>query len=212
LPDVYWCKDSVTSHHYSKGKEQEIMAEVQTLRKGDIYEEEGQLWRVQEFQHIKMARGSATIRLKLRNVRSGSNVERTYNNGERVQEVELERDDVQYQYTDGELFYFMNTETYEQVALTRESLEGVLEFIGENQVVTLESYAEEPISVIPPQTVDLKVVWADISVVGDTAAGAPSKLIELETGYRMQAPMFVNVGEVIRINTRDRAYVTRVKQ
>ena len=188
------------------------MAEVQTLRKGDIYEEEGQLWRVQEFQHIKMARGSATIRLKLRNVRTGSNVDRTYNNGERVQEVELERDDVQYQYTDGEFYYFMNTATYEQVALTRDNLEGVLEFIRDNQVVTLESYEDEPISVIPPQTVELKVTWADMSVAGDTAAGAPTKIIELETGYRMQAPMFVNVGEVIRVNTRDGAYVTRVKQ
>ncbi len=187
------------------------MAEVQALRKGDIYEEESQLWRVLEYQHIKVARGGATIRLKLRNVRSGSNVERTYNNGSRVQEVTLEKDAVQYQYTDGQFYYFMNVETFEQIVLTPESLEGIVEFLTDNQVVVLETYEGEPINISLPNTVDLRVVWADAAVAGDTAS-ALTKQVEVETGLRLQVPMFISEGELIRIDTRDSSYVTRVKQ
>lgn len=187
------------------------MAEVQSLRKGDIYEEEGQLWRVLDYQHIKVARGGATIRLKLRNVRNGANVEKTYNNGERVQEVTLDKDQVQYQYTDGEFYYFMNTETFEQVPLTPAALEGIVEYLTDNQVVVLETYEGEPIKIALPTTVDLKVIWADAAVLGDTA-GAATKQIELETGLKIQAPMFVSEGDLIRVDTRDARYVTRVKQ
>ncbi|MEZ4861897.1 MAG: elongation factor P [Caldilineaceae bacterium] len=187
------------------------MAEVQSLRKGDIYEEDSQLWRVLEYQHIKVARGGATIRLKVRNARSGSTVEKTYNNGARVQDVRLDKDEVQYQYTDGDFYYFMNTETFEQVPLTPATLEGVLDFLVDNQTVILESYDREPLTVSLPTTVDLKVVWAEAAVAGDTA-NAPSKQVEVETGYRLQAPMFVSEGDMIRVDTRDGSYVTRVKQ
>jgi elongation factor P len=188
------------------------MAEVQSLRKGDIYEEETQLWRVLDYQHIKVARGGATIRLKLRNIRTGSNVEKTYNNGERVQEVTLEKDQVQYQYSDADLYYFMNTETFEQVVLTREALEGVVEYLTDNQVVVLETYEGEPLKISLPTTVDLRVIWAEAAVRGDTAAGAAMKQVEVETGLRLQAPMFVNEGDLIRVDTRDARFVTRVKE
>lgn len=187
------------------------MAEVQQLRRGNIYEEDNQLWRVLEHNHIKMARGGATIRLKLRNVRTGSTVEKTYNNGARVQDVRLDSDEVQYLYTDGDMYHFMNTESFDQIALPPESLEGVLEYMVENQVVTLESYEGEPLDVAMPTTVDLKVTWAEAAVAGDTA-NTPSKQIELETGFRMQAPMFVVEGDVIKVDTRSGSYVTRVKQ
>ena len=187
------------------------MAEVQTLRKGAIYEEEKQLWRVLEYQHIKVARGGATIRLRVRNVRTGSTVERTYSNGTRVEDVKLDKDQVQYQYTDGEFYYFMNVETFEQVPLSAESLEGILDFLVDNQVVVLESYEGEPINVSLPTTVDLRIIWAEAAVVGDTA-GAATKQVEVETGFKLQVPMFVNDGELIRIDTRDGSYVTRVKQ
>ena len=94
------------------------MADVQALRRGDIYTEDDALWRVIDHQHIKMGRGSATVRLKVRNVRTGSTVERTYNNGQRVNDVELETHEVQFQYTDGDFYHFMNTETFEQLALS----------------------------------------------------------------------------------------------
>lgn len=186
------------------------MADVQTLRKGNIYEEETQLWRVLDYQHIKVARGGATIRLKVRNVRTGSTVEKTYNNGARVKDVRLDQNDVQFQYTDGEFYHFMDTETFEQVMLKPDALEGVIEYLTDNMVVNLETYEGEPISVSLPTTVDLKVTWAEFAVAGDTA-NAPTKQIELETGLKMQVPMFVTEGDIIRVDTRDGSYVTRVK-
>jgi len=187
------------------------MIEVQQLRRGNIYEEDKQLWKVLEHRHIKMARGGATIRLKVRNVRTGSTVEKTYNNGTRINDVRLDSDEVQYLYTDGDFYYFMNTDTYEQVALSPQALEGVLDFLVDNQVVTLETYEGEPIDVSLPTTVDLEVTWAEAAIAGDTA-NVPSKQVEVETGYRLQAPMFVQAGDVIRIDTRDGRYVTRVKK
>jgi elongation factor P len=186
------------------------MAEVQTLRKGNIYEEETQLWRVLDYQHIKVARGGATIRLRVRNVRTGSTVEKTYNNGARVNDVRLDQSDVQYQYNDGEFYHFMDTETFEQVMLKPEDLEGVVEYLTDNMVVSLETYEGEPISVSLPTTVDLKVTWAEFAVAGDTA-NAPTKQVELETGLKLQVPMFVTEGDIIRVDTRDGSYVTRVK-
>jgi elongation factor P len=186
------------------------MAEVQTLRKGNIYEEESQLWRVLDYQHIKVARGGATIRLRVRNVRTGSTVEKTYNNGARVNDVRLDQSEVQYQYNDGEFYYFMDTETFEQVLLKQEDLEGIVEFLTDNMVVSLETYEGEPISVELPTTVDLKVTWAEFAVAGDTA-NAPTKQVELETGFKLQVPMFVTEGDTIRVDTRDGSYVTRVK-
>ncbi len=187
------------------------MADVQTLRKGNVYEENGQLWKVLEYQHIKVARGGATIRLKVRNLRTGSTVEKTFNNGARVNDVRLESNDVEYLYTDGEFYYFMNTKTYEQVLLTAEALEGVLEYLTDNQIVELDTYEGEPIAIELPTTVDLNVVWAEAAVAGDTA-NTPNKQIELETGLKIQAPMFVKEGDVIRVDTRTASYVTRVQQ
>lgn len=187
------------------------MAEVEKLRKGNVYEEDNQLWRVIEHQHIKVARGGATIRLKLRNVRTGSTVEKTYNNGTRVQDVRLDTDDVQYLYTDGDFYYFMDMETFEQMALTPEVVEHVKPFLLDNQVVSLERYESEPIDISLPTTVDLKVVWAEAAVAGDTA-NTPSKQVELETGFKLQVPMFVKESDVIRVDTRNGSYVTRVQQ
>lgn len=187
------------------------MAEVQTLRKGGIYEEDGQLWRVLEYQHIKVARGGATIRLKVRNVRTASTVEKTYNNGTRLNDVELDKANVEFLYHDGDLYHFMNTETFEQFALGPEFMEDVKDFLLENAVVSMESYAGEPLSLKLPTAVDLRVVWAEAAIQGDTA-NAPTKTVELETGLRTQVPMFVQEGDLIRVDTRDGVYVTRVKQ
>ena len=187
------------------------MAEVQTLRKGSIYEEEGQLWRVLEYQHIKVARGGATIRLKVRNVRTESTVEKTYNNGTRLNDVELDKANVQNLYHDDDLYHFMNIETFEQIALGPEIMDDVKDYLLENAVVNMEFYEGEPLSLKLPTTVDLRVVWAEAAIQGDTA-NAPTKTVELETGLRTQVPMFVQEGDVVRVDTRDAAYVTRVKQ
>jgi len=187
------------------------MSEVQQLRKGNIYLEDEQLWKVLDHQHIKMARGGATIRLKLRNIRSGSTIEKTYNNGTRVQDVRLDSDEVEYLYNDGDFYYFMNIDTYEQVALTPSALEGVIDYLTDNQVVTLESYEGEAIDIALPTTVDLAVTWAEAAVAGDTA-NTPSKQVELETGFRLQVPMFVKESDTIRVDTRSGSYVTRVQK
>jgi elongation factor P len=187
------------------------MAEVQTLRKSNIYEEDDQLWRVLEYQHIKVARGGATIRLKVRNIRTGATVERTYNNGARVKDVRLDNREVEYLYHDGDFYHFMDTETFEQIALGPDVLESVVDYLVDNQVVVLESYEGEPLNVSLPTTVDLQVVWAEAAIAGDTA-NAPTKQVELQTGLRMQVPMFVNEGDIIRVDTRDGSYVTRVQK
>jgi elongation factor P len=187
------------------------MAEVQTLRRGNIFEDDGNLWRVLDHQHIKMARGGATIRLKVRNIRTGSTIERTYNNGTRVQDVRLDSREVEYLYTDGDFYHFMDTETFEQIALSPDALEGVIDYLVDNQIVVLETYEGEPISVNLPTTVDLEVVWSEAAIAGDTA-NAPTKQVELQTGLRLQVPMFVNEGDTIRVDTRDGSYVTRVQK
>ncbi len=186
------------------------MAEVQQLRRGNIYEEESQLWRVMDFQHIKMARGGATIRLKVRNLRSGATIEKTYNSGARVDDIRLDSRAVEYLYTDGDLYHFMDTDNYEQVALAKDTLADVVQFMKDNTVVELETFEGEPISVSLPTTVDLEVVWAEMAVAGDTA-NSPTKEVELETGFRLSVPMFVKEGDTIRIDTRDGRYVTRVQ-
>jgi len=191
-------------------KEDNPMAEVQQLRKGNIFQDEGQLWRVLEYQHIKVARGGATIRLKLRNLRTGSTVEKTYNNGSRVEDVRLDSRTVQFLYNDGHLSHFMDTETYEQLALSPETLEGVSDFIKDNTMVEIESFEGEPLNVSLPTTVDLEVVWAEMAIAGDTA-NSPTKQVEVETGYKMSVPMFVKEGDTIRVDTRTGAYVTRVQ-
>ena len=186
------------------------MAEVQQLRRGNIYEEESQLWRVMDFQHIKMARGGATIRLKVRNLRSGATIEKTYNSGARVDDIRLDSRAVEYLYTDGDLYHFMDTDNYEQVALAKDTLADVVQFMKDNTVVELETFEGEPISVSLPTTVDLEVVWAEMAVAGDTA-NSPTKEVELETGFRLSVPMFVKEGDTVRIDTRDGRYVTRVQ-
>ncbi len=186
------------------------MAEVQQLRRGNIYEEDRQLWRVIDYQHIKMARGGATIRLKVRNLRSGATIEKTYNSGARVDDIRLDSRDVEYLYTDGDLFHFMDTDTFEQVALGKDALEDVVQFLKDNTVVELETFEGEPISVNLPTTIDLQVVWAEMAVAGDTA-NSPTKEVELETGFRLNVPMFVKEGDTVRIDTRDGRYVTRVQ-
>ncbi|MCB0041869.1 MAG: elongation factor P, partial [Caldilinea sp.] len=131
--------------------------------------------------------------------------------GTRVNDVELDKADVQYLYNDGQFYHFMNTETFEQLALGPDVMEDVKDFLLENEIISLESYEGEPLSLKLPTAVDLRVVWAEAAIAGDTA-NSPTKQVELETGLRAQVPMFVQEGDVIRVDTRDGSYVTRVKQ
>lgn len=185
------------------------MIGVQELRKGTTYTEDGELWRVLEYSHNKTGRGNATIKVKVRNVRSGATMEKSYPSGGRVQDIRLEHSEVQYLYHDGDLYTFMNVETYEQPILMARMLGDAVHFLTDGMTLDLESYEGEPISVQLPTTVDLEVIKTDPGFAGDTATNA-SKPAVVSTGYQVQVPLFVNVGDKIRIDTRTGEYLTRV--
>lgn len=185
------------------------MIDVNNLRKGVTFELDDNLYKVVEYSHHKPGRGKATIRIKARDLRSGVNLDMSFNSGDRVQDIRLDHHNVQYLYNDGDFYYFMDLETYEQPAIRREVLEEVIQYLKENMEVKLTFYESEPIDIDLPTTIDLEVIQADPSVRGDTATGV-TKDVETETGLVVDVPGFVEVGDVIRVDTRDGSYVTRV--
>jgi elongation factor P len=185
------------------------MIDVNELRKGVTFEVDDQIFRVLEYTHNKPGRGNATIRTKLRNLKSGSTIERTFQSGDRVQDIRLDHHQVQYLYHDGDLYYFMDTETYEQPALAGSMLAENVNYLKEGLEVKLTFYQDEPIEVEMPAAVELKVVQSDVGVRGDTATGA-NKLVTTETGLKVQVPLFINLGDTIKVDTRSGGYLTRV--
>jgi elongation factor P len=185
------------------------MIGVQDLRKGTTYIEDNDLWRVLEYEHVKTGRGNATIRVKVRNVRSGGTQTKTYPSGSRVQDIRLDHADVQYLYNDGDLYYFMDLESNEQPVLSASLLGDAVNFLVDGMILALESYEGESISIELPTTVDLEVIKTDPGFAGDTATNA-SKPAVVSTGFQAQVPLFVSVGDKIRIDTRTGAYLTRV--
>lgn len=185
------------------------MIGVQDLRKGVTIELDGELYRVLEFSHHKPGRGPAIIRTRLRNLRTGAIIDRTFGSGQKVQDVRLDHSTVQYLYTDGDLYYFMDTETFEQPALSAEMLGDAVKYLTEGLVLELETYEGEPISIELPTTVDLEVVETEPGFAGDTATGAMKEAV-LSTGLKVQVPLFIERGDIIRVDTRSGEYVTRV--
>lgn len=185
------------------------MIEASALRQGNVFEMDGDLFRVLTFQSTHMGRGGATVRVKLRNLRSGATIERTFGPDERFQDVRLESRQVQYLYNDGSLYYFMDTETYEQPAIAASVLGDRAQFLKENALLDIAFYDTEPVEIELPVTVDLKVVHTEPGFAGDTAQGA-TKPAQTETGVVVQVPLFVNEGDVIRVDTRNGSYLTRV--
>ena len=185
------------------------MIDVNDLRKGVIFELDGNLYRVMEYSFNKPGRGNATIRIKARNIRTGTTLEKTFQSGDRIQDARLDFHNVQYLYTDGEYYHFMDLETYDQPAIRADVIGEASGFLKENMEVKLTFYEGEAIDIELPMTVDLKVVRAEASVRGDTATGV-TKRVTVETGAAVECPQFVNEGDTIRIDTRDGSYVTRV--
>jgi elongation factor P len=184
------------------------MIDVNDLRRGVTFEYDRNLYKVLDYHHHKPGRGNATIRVKTINLRTGTNLEMTFQSGDRVQDVRLDYHNVQYLYHDDRFYHFMDLETYEQPALVEDVLGDSAKFLKEGLTVKLTFYNGEPIDVELPLTIDLEVVEAEMSVRGDTATGVTKK-VTTETGAQVQVPGFVNVGDVIRINTADGTYVTR---
>ena len=185
------------------------MIDVNDLRKGVTFVFDNNLYKVLDYHHHKPGRGNATIRIKARDLRSGTTLEKTFQSGDRVQDVRLDYHTVQYLYNDGDLYYFMDTETFEQPGIQGKILGEAAGFLKEGMEVKLTFYNNEPIDIELPTTVDLKVIYAEAAVRGDTATGV-TKRVKVETGAEVDVPMFVNEGSIIRIDTRDGTYVTRV--
>ncbi len=180
------------------------------VKKGVIIELDGQLMKVLDWTHIKMARGSAQVRMKLQNVRRGDIVERTFQAGTRWPRARVEQRKVQYLYTDGGAYHFMDNETYDQFTVNGAMLGQDARFLKENTEVFVSMHEGEVLGVDLPVTVDLKVSQTDPGFAGDTATGA-KKAATLETGLVVQVPLFVNPGDTLRIDTRNGEYVTRVQ-
>lgn len=185
------------------------MIDVNELRKGVTFELDGNLYKVIDYSHNKTGRGNATIRVKARNLLTGSNIERTFNSGLSVQDVSLDFANVSYLYNDGDFYYFMDNQTFEQPAIKKESLGESAQFLKEGMEVKLTFYKGEAIDIEMPTSVDLKVIEAEMAIRGDTATGVTKK-VTTETGVVVQCPNFVNVGDTIRVDTRTGEYVTRV--
>ncbi len=185
------------------------MIDVNELRKGVTFTMDNELYKVIDYQHHKPGRGKAIIRTKLRNLRTGSTLDKNFTSGDRVQDIRLDHQTVQYLYSDGEFYHFMDVETYEQFPLPDAVLEDAKPYLVENTEIELSSYEGERLDVELPITVDLKVVEAPPGFAGDTAQGA-TKEVMLETGMVLQVPLFIQEGDVLRIDTRTARYVTRV--
>jgi elongation factor P len=178
------------------------------LRRGIVIEIDGEIWQVLDYHHIKMGRGSAQVRIKLRNVKRGQTVERTFQAGEKWPRAFVEQRQVQYLYADGDEFHFMDTQSYEQFSMTREQLGDAALYIVDGMTLDRTSYEGETIGVELPVTVDLKVIETEPGFAGDTQSGA-RKPATLESGLVVQVPLFVDAGDTIRVDTRTGDYQTR---
>jgi elongation factor P len=184
------------------------MISVNDFRTGLTIEVDGNIFQVLEFQHVKPGKGAAFVRSKLRNIRNGNVTEMTFRGGEKVNPARIENDKMQYLYGSGDEYTFMNTETFEQITFTRKQIERELQFLQENMNVQIMSYNGEVLGIQLPNSVELKVVECEPGIKGDTATGATKKAT-LETGFVVNVPLFVETGDVLIIDTRTEAYVSR---
>ncbi|KNZ43591.1 elongation factor P [Acetobacterium bakii] len=185
------------------------MVSAGDFKKGVTFEMDGNVFSIIEFQHVKPGKGAAFVRTKIRNVRSGAVVEKTFNPTERYPKAQVETREMQYLYEDGGLYYFMDGETFEQIPLNFEQVEEALKYLKENDNATVRSLKGIAFSVVAPNFVELEIVKTDPGFKGDTATGA-NKPATVETGAVITVPLFVEQGDVIRIDTRTGEYMERV--
>jgi len=178
------------------------------FRNGITFEFEGNVFQIVEFQHVKPGKGAAFVRTKLKNVINGGMVEKTFRPTDKMPRAHIERKDMEYLYNDGDLYYFMDPETYEQMPLNAAQLDDALEFVKENMQVKILSYKGNVFGVEPPNFVELQVTQTDPGFKGDTAQGA-TKPATLETGAVIHVPLFIDEGDMIRVDTRSGEYMER---
>ena len=179
------------------------------LRNGNTFELDNSVFRVVEFQHVKPGKGAAFVRTKIKNVITGAVLERTFNPSEKLQGAEIEKKEMQYLYNDGDLYYFMDNETYEQMPLNAEQLGDSLKYIKENMNVKILSFKGKVFAVEPPMFVELEVTYTEPGFAGNTTTTS-GKPATLENGLEISVPMFINIGDVIKIDTRTGEYMERV--
>ena len=179
------------------------------FRKGVTVEIDGVVWSISDFQHVKPGKGAAFVRTRLKNVMTGAVLERTFSPTDKYPLAHIETKDMEYLYSDGELYYFMDIETYEQIPLNFEQVEDAIDFIKENDQVKMRFYKGSAFSVEAPNFVELKVTQTEPGFKGDTATGTTKPAV-VETGYHIAVPLFVNEGDIIRIDTRTGEYMSRI--
>ncbi len=184
------------------------MIDVNDLRSGVTFELDGNIYKVIEYAHNKPGRGKATIRTRIRDLRTGVILEKTFISGDRVQNIRLDYRPVQFLYKEENLYHFMDTETYEQPTLSADMLGDTVDFLKEGGEAKITYYENESLDIELPTAVDLEVMEAEVAVKGDTATGA-NKWVTVETGLKVQVPLFVEKGDTIRIDTRTSTYITR---
>ena len=186
------------------------MISASEFRNGVTFEMDGKVMQVVEFQHVKPGKGAAFVRTKIRNVITGSVVERTFNPTDKFENAYIERKEMQYLYADGDLHYFMDTETFEQIPLNRDILGDSFKFVKENENVKILSYKGSVFGVECPNFVELEIIATEPGVRGDTATNV-TKPATVETGAEVRVPLFINTGDRIRIDTRTGEYLERAK-
>ena len=179
------------------------------FRNGITIELDNNMYQIIEFQHVKPGKGAAFVRTKLKNIKSGGVVEKTFRPTEKCPQARIDRKDMQYLYADGDLYNFMDTETFEQIALNQEEIGDAMKFVKENEMVKMCSHNGSVFAVEPPLFVELEITETEPGFKGDTATGATKPAI-VETGAQVLVPLFVNQGDKIKIDTRTGEYLSRV--
>lgn len=179
------------------------------FRNGKTLEIEGTVYQILEFQHVKPGKGAAFVRTKIKNIKTGGVVEKTFRPTEKFENAQIDTKDMQYLYQDGDLYNFMDMETYDQIALSADQVGDSLKFVKENENVKMKSHKGDIFAVEPPMFVELEITECEPGVKGDTATGA-TKPCTVETGATLMVPLFVNQGDVIKIDTRTGEYLSRV--
>jgi len=180
------------------------------FRNGVTFEYDNNIFQVIEFQHVKPGKGAAFVRTKMKNIVSGATVERTFNPNDKMPKAIIERKDMQYLYSDDDLYYFMDVQSFEQIPISKETIGNTLALVKENEVVRILSHNGKVFGIEPPTFVELEVIETDPGFKGDTTNGA-TKPATVETGFVIKVPLFVNTGDIIRIDTRSNDYMERVK-
>ncbi|TJX16332.1 elongation factor P [Tissierella creatinini] len=185
------------------------MISASEFRKGITFQWDGDVYQIVDFQHVKPGKGAAFVRTKIRSVLSGGTKDVTFNPTERFEKATIETKEMQYLYSDGELYYFMDVETYEQLPLNKEVVEEAIKYLRENDNATIRFYQGSAFEVQPPNFVELEVTHTEHGLKGDTSSGA-TKPATVETGVTIMVPLFVNLGDKIKIDTRTGEYLSRV--